>query len=106
MPRRAATRSSPPKKYHNVPVLESTWVRLRDYKMVSATYDEVLNRLMDSVPLEMVTQEVLAEHRRRMRSHDWQDWQAMRSQVERDAVQGRGRGSGKARVRKASKPRA
>jgi hypothetical protein len=84
MPPRAAPRAGPRRRaerYHNVPVLESTWHRLRDYKMVSATYDEVLNQLMDSVPLETVTEDILAEHKRRLKSKDWKDWREVRKQL-------------------------
>lgn len=74
-------RTAPAQKYHNVPVLESTWLRLRDYKVRSQTYDAVLNGLMDSVPLEMVSKEVLAEHRRRLKSNDWKDWREVRKEL-------------------------
>ena len=74
-------RMAPAQKYHNVPVLESTWLRLRDYRTGSQTYDQVLNRLMDSVPLEMVTKDVLAEHRRRLKSKDWKDWREVRQEL-------------------------
>lgn len=71
-------RKVPAKKYHNVPVLEKTWLRLRDYRVGSLTYDEALNQLMDSVPLEMLTEKALAEHKKRMKSKDWTDWRDVR----------------------------
>jgi hypothetical protein len=79
---RKATRP-PARKYHNVPVLESTWLRLRDYKVRSQTYDEVLNALMDSVPLETMTERALAEHRRRMATFQGVDWRDVKEEIER-----------------------
>lgn len=67
-------------EYHNVPVKRATWLRLRDYKMVSATYDDVLNQLMDSVPLEMLTEKVLAEHKHRIATFDGRDWRELREE--------------------------
>lgn len=67
-------RKAPAKKYHNVPVLEATWLRLRDYRMGSQTFDQVLNGLMDSMPLEMLTEDVLREHRRRLATFQGRDW--------------------------------
>jgi hypothetical protein len=76
-------RKAPARRYHNVPVLESTWARLRDYRVGSQTYDEVLNRLMDSVPLEMVTEDVLREHRRRLATFEGRDWREAMAGLER-----------------------
>lgn len=64
--------------YKNVPVREDTWERLRGYKMGSATYDEVLNELMNALPLEDVAEKVVREHRRRMRSRRGRGWKAVR----------------------------
>lgn len=77
-------RDLPKPKYHNVPVLESTWLRLRDYKVRSQTYDEVLNGLMDSVPLEMLAADVLREHERRLATFRGRDWRKVRDEVRRD----------------------
>lgn len=74
-------------EYHNVPVKRTTWLRLRDYKMVSATYDDVLNQLMDSMPLETVTEEVLAEHKRRLATFDGRPWREIRDEI--DAKRGK-----------------
>lgn len=68
--------------YHNVPVKRATWLRLRDYKMVSATYDDVLNRFMDSLPLETVTEEVLAEHKRRLATFEGKPWREVREEID------------------------
>ena len=64
--------------YKNVPVREDTWERLRGYKMGSATYDQVLNELMNSLLLEDVAEKVIREHRRRMRSRRGRGWRAVR----------------------------
>lgn len=52
-------------RYHNVPVLDATWQRLRDYRVSGQTYDDVLNRLMDRVPIEDIAATLLAMHHRR-----------------------------------------
>ena len=59
------------KRYHTVAMRRQTYERLKDYKMAGGTYDEVLNQLMDALPLEEVSEEVLKEHRRRLKSSDW-----------------------------------
>ena len=64
--------------YKNVPVREDTWERLRGYKMASATYDQVLNELMNALPLEDVAEKVVREHRRRMRSRRGRGWKVVR----------------------------
>ena len=64
--------------YKNLPVREDTWERLRGYKMESATYDQVLNELMNALPLEDVAEKVVREHRRRMRSRRGRGWKAVR----------------------------
>lgn len=64
--------------YKNVPVREDTWERLRGYKMGSATYDQVLNELMNALPLEDVAEKVVREHQRRMRSRRGRGWKAVR----------------------------
>jgi hypothetical protein len=67
--------------YHNVPVRENTFRRLRAYKMGGATYDEVLNNLMDALPLERVTAATLREHKRRLRSGQWVDLKDVRKSL-------------------------
>ena len=64
--------------YKNLPVREDTWERLRGYKMESATYDQVLNELMNALPLEDVAEKVVREHRRRMRSRRGRGWKSVR----------------------------
>ncbi len=46
--------------------------------MGSATYDQVLNELMNALPLEDVAEKVVREHRRRMRSRRGRGWKAVR----------------------------
>lgn len=45
-------------RYKTIPVHPDTHERLTAYKMGKATYDDVVNGLMDMVPLE----EFIAEH--------------------------------------------
>jgi hypothetical protein len=58
-------------KYYTVAMRRQTYERLKDYKMGGGTYDQVLNQLMDALPLEEVSEEVLKEHRRRLKSSRW-----------------------------------
>lgn len=60
--------------YKTIPVTKETWERLRDYKMGGATYDEVLNELMKSVPIEVVSERVIREHYERMRTFEGRPW--------------------------------
>ena len=47
-------------------IRETTRRRLADYKRGDSSFDDVLNRLMDEVPLEDIMEEELAEHRHRL----------------------------------------
>lgn len=47
-----------------ITIEESTRRRLADYKRGDSTFDDVLNRLMDAVPLEDMMAEDIAEHYR------------------------------------------
>jgi hypothetical protein len=67
--------------HKTIPVRPDTWERLRAYKRGSATYDEVLNELMDALPLEEVAERVVREHRKRMASGKWRDWRAVRERL-------------------------
>ena len=67
--------------YHNVPVRKDTFERLRAYKMGDATYDQVLNDLMDAQPLEVVAESVLREARRRMKNFRGRDWREVRKSL-------------------------
>lgn len=49
-----------------ITVSEQTRRRLADYKHGDDTFDEVLNRLMDKVPLADDMAELIAEHERRL----------------------------------------
>lgn len=49
--------------YHTVPVRRNTWERLKAYRMGGASYDDVLNDLMDQVPLESYAAKYLARRR-------------------------------------------
>ena len=60
--------------YKSVPVTEETYRKLRDYKMGGATFDDVLNELMRSVPVEAVAERVIREHHERMREWEGRPW--------------------------------
>ena len=70
-----------PSRYKTIPVDPLTWERLRAYKMGSATYDEVLNELMNAVPLEQVAERVIAEHQQRMARGKWRDWRKLQKDL-------------------------
>ncbi|MGQ0535274.1 MAG: hypothetical protein ACT4PT_04300 [Methanobacteriota archaeon] len=53
--------------YRTVNLAPATYERLRAYKAGGKTFDDVLNDLMDNLPLERVHEDVLREHRRRIR---------------------------------------
>lgn len=67
--------------YRNVPVRKDTFERLKAYKMADATYDQVINQLMDALPLEEVAGWVLREHRRRMKDLRGRDWKEVRKSL-------------------------
>ncbi len=58
-----------------VPVKGDTLRRLRSYKTGGATYDDVLNEMMDEIPPDSFIQ----EHLRRLREEDTVSWDAVRS---------------------------
>ena len=63
-------------KYKTIPLLPDTYARLTAYKWGGASYDAVLNNLMDAVPLEKVSRRVLSEHDARMKQRNGRDWRA------------------------------
>ena len=67
--------------YKNVPVREDTFERLRAYKMGDSTFDELLNELMDSVPIEAVAAAAVREHKRRMKTFKGRPWRSVRSSL-------------------------
>ena len=67
--------------YKNVPVREDTFERLRAYKMGDATFDALLNELMDAVPIEKVAARAVREHKRRMKTFKGRDWRDVRSSL-------------------------
>jgi predicted CopG family antitoxin len=52
-------------------IRESTRRRLADYKRGDSSFDDVLNRLMDQVPLEDVMEDDIREHYERLASGEW-----------------------------------
>ena len=67
--------------YHTIPVKAGTWQRLKDYKMGDSTYDEILNDLMDSVPLEVFTKKVLKEHKKRLKEFKGRSWRKVKEDL-------------------------
>lgn len=53
-----------------ISVRPETKERLSDYKFGEQSYDELLNYLMDSIPLKDVSREHLRRHCERLRSFD------------------------------------
>ncbi len=68
-------------KYQSVAVRRDTFERLRAYKWGGATFDQVLNSLMDAQPLEEFTKKVLREHKRRLRTFKGRDWRDVRKSL-------------------------
>ena len=68
-------------KYQSVAVRRDTFERLKAYKWGGATFDQVLNNLMDAQPLEEVTEKVLREHKRRLRTFKGRDWKEVRKSL-------------------------
>ena len=60
-----------------VPVKGATLRRLRSYKTGGATYDDVLNEMMDEIPPDSFIQ----EHLRRLREEETVSWDAVRSRL-------------------------
>jgi hypothetical protein len=50
--------------WHTVPVRRNTWERLKAYRLGGASYDDVLNDLLDEVPLETYAARYLASKKR------------------------------------------
>ena len=50
-------------KWKTIPVKPETHDRLTSYKLGNATYDDILNQLLDMVPLEEYLQQYLAQRR-------------------------------------------
>ena len=51
--------------YHTVPVRRSTWERLKSYRLGGASYDDVLNEMMDQYSLERHAAAYLARKKSR-----------------------------------------
>jgi hypothetical protein len=60
-----------------VPVRGETLRRLRGYKTGGASFDQVLNEMMDEVPPAAFIQ----EHLRRLREEEKVPWEAVRSRL-------------------------
>jgi len=67
--------------YKTIPVRPSTWTRLRDYRMGDATFDAVLNELMDNVPLEVFSKKLIQEHNKRMRTFEGRSWRKVKNDL-------------------------
>ena len=60
-----------------IPVKQETLARLRSYKIGGATYDDVLNDLMDDQPPEGF----IREHLRRLKEETFSDWKDVRKRL-------------------------
>ena len=60
-----------------VPVKPETLSKLRAYKVGGATYDDVLNELMDEQPPEAF----IREHLRRLKEDAFEDWASVRKRL-------------------------
>jgi len=67
--------------YKTIPVRPSTWKRLRDYRMGDATFDAVLNELMDNVPLEVFSKKLIEEHYERMKTFEGRSWRKVKNDL-------------------------
>lgn len=65
--------------YKTIPVRPATWRRLTTYKMGSATFDRVLNELMNAVPVEEVAERTIREHYARLETFRGRSWRAVRA---------------------------
>ena len=60
-----------------IPVKRETKARLRSYKVGGATYDDVLNDLMDDRP----PAGFIREHLRRLKEEEFSDWEDARKRL-------------------------
>ncbi len=60
-----------------IPVKPETLARLRSYKIGGATYDDVLNDLMDERPPEGF----IREHLRRLKEETFSEWKDVRRRL-------------------------
>ncbi len=60
-----------------IPVKPETLARLRSYKLGGATYDSVLNELMDNRP----PADFVREHFRRLKEEPFSDWKEVRKRL-------------------------
>lgn len=72
-----ATSSKPARAFTSLPVKPDTLRRLRSYKTMGASYDDVLNDLMDENP----PANFLREHLRRLESGDFVPWDDVKKKV-------------------------
>jgi len=64
-----------------ITVRTSTKKRLSDYKWGDRTYDDVLNVLMDRVPLEDISREQIREHYRRLKTFEGVSREELKAKV-------------------------
>ena len=69
--------------YRTIPVRPETWERLQALRMGGATYDRVINDLMDMAPIEKVSDAFLREHFRRLQNFQGVDWADLREKYVR-----------------------
>jgi hypothetical protein len=59
------------RKLTTLTLREATRRRLADYKRGDSSFDDVLNRLMDAVPIEDTMEDDIREHYKRLAEDDW-----------------------------------
>ena len=64
-------------------IRDATRRRLADYKRGDSTFDDVLNRLMDQVPLEDVMEDDIREHYKRLAEGEWVSADEMKARLGR-----------------------
>jgi hypothetical protein len=74
-----------------ITVRAATRRRLADYKRGDSTFDDVLNRLMDAVPIEDAMEEDIRAHYQRLKEDQWISADEFKARIsrmlaERDAV--------------------
>lgn len=70
-------------KVTTLTIRETTRRRLADYKRGDSSFDDVLNRLMDAVPLEDAMEDDIREHYKRLAEDQWVSADEMKARLAR-----------------------
>jgi hypothetical protein len=66
------------RKYYTVAMRKQTYLRLKEYTRSGATFDQVINGLMDDWHFEDVSPAEMRMIRQRLRTYDGVPWQEVR----------------------------